>query len=717
MRHLEDAIHQMNGRVQGNQGHNGNNVNNVNNVNINNEVGINELIRLHRSSSSNRNVSVKGTHRPKTHKNVIGRMIDNPFWKVFFKKQKSGYHIFTEKCAKNNKKVKGHVYAFPVVYTTVKLVQQLQIIFRLVLCIAHRCDCNKRNKDPVCTYCIRCKHTNDHRISGFDCNQMHIDVQNRQKMRGKCNKHVIRHKEDAPLKYLHGLVISRLNTDADASMQTVFATMMNNYGNDQWLLIEHDPAIQVHGPVCAIKGKHYHVVWASDTYWDNCHRTKTFKATLGTNAMRVKMTSIRDPEAFATYLRLPGRELIHSNLPDDTSYIHPIFEYYKQATETAIQAMNDKKIKERGSTLDVDQVPFGKKFDTDFLQSLVTKYSGLSVNQLVDKVFRYEGNDVKARFERIYYKSTFMNLYQKVKTRITISQLDRTLSELTVDWAVLFDNMDEVERGDYLSVKESDDLLRDWCLFQGIDAFALATHVELIMNKAVAKVNTLILEGESNAGKTWLANSLQALAGNVGEITQGTQGYAFMWMDCVDRRLIIMNEPYVDNCVIEKTKIILEGQPTPVAVKHQAEAHLRRTPVIVTCNKPLWRFAQSEQTAIENRSYQYRGLRKCALLKNITKRLSPLVWQSILDDETAAFKESSFHYDDVQEQMLAVDDSPTSPISIDSDSTITQLCTQLDTTHVTLHKSVIDEQNDIANDTVFTNAGRKRKIMRQKPHP
>ena len=54
MRHFEDAIHQMNGRVQGNQGHTGNNVNNVNN-----EVGINELIRLHKSSSSNRNFSVK----------------------------------------------------------------------------------------------------------------------------------------------------------------------------------------------------------------------------------------------------------------------------------------------------------------------------------------------------------------------------------------------------------------------------------------------------------------------------------------------------------------------------------------------------------------------------------------------------------------------------------------------------------------------------------
>ena len=38
---------------------------------------------------------------------------------MFSSKKKSGYHIFTEKCAKNNKKVKGHVYAIPVVYTTV----------------------------------------------------------------------------------------------------------------------------------------------------------------------------------------------------------------------------------------------------------------------------------------------------------------------------------------------------------------------------------------------------------------------------------------------------------------------------------------------------------------------------------------------------------------------------------------------------------------------
>ena len=87
----------------------------------------------------------------------------------FLQKRKSMYHVITEKCQKNNNKVKRYVYAFPVVYTTVKLVRQLQVVCRLVhvLCIAHCCDGNKRNMVPVCTFYICCKHTNNHRIHGF----------------------------------------------------------------------------------------------------------------------------------------------------------------------------------------------------------------------------------------------------------------------------------------------------------------------------------------------------------------------------------------------------------------------------------------------------------------------------------------------------------------------------------------------------------------------
>ena len=45
-------------------------------------------------------------------------MIDNPFWKVFFKKLNKGIMYLPRNVPqKTNKMVKGHVYAFPVVVT------------------------------------------------------------------------------------------------------------------------------------------------------------------------------------------------------------------------------------------------------------------------------------------------------------------------------------------------------------------------------------------------------------------------------------------------------------------------------------------------------------------------------------------------------------------------------------------------------------------------
>ena len=105
-------------------------------------------------------------------------MIDNPFWKVFFKKLNLGIIYLQRNVQKTISKVKGQRSRIRISSSLYDRETCTAIAScRLVLCIAHRCDCNKRNKDPVCTYCIRCKHTNDHIIPGFDCNQVHIDVQ------------------------------------------------------------------------------------------------------------------------------------------------------------------------------------------------------------------------------------------------------------------------------------------------------------------------------------------------------------------------------------------------------------------------------------------------------------------------------------------------------------------------------------------------------------
>ena len=119
--------------------------------------------------------NIKGTHRPKTQINCIDIMIDNPFWKVFFKKLNLGIIYLPRNVQKTT--IKGQ-------RSRIRISSSLYD--REIYTAIADCACNKRNKDPVCTYYIRCKHTNDHIIPGFDCNQVHIDVQNRPKMRGKC---------------------------------------------------------------------------------------------------------------------------------------------------------------------------------------------------------------------------------------------------------------------------------------------------------------------------------------------------------------------------------------------------------------------------------------------------------------------------------------------------------------------------------------------------
>ena len=64
---------------------------------------------------------------------------------------------------------------------------------------------------------------------------------------------------------------------------------------------------------------------------------------------------------------------------------------YFNSTDTDISAMNKKRVVERGSQ---------KEHIGDFLSGLVRKYSGITINQVVDKIFRYENDAIKARFEK-----------------------------------------------------------------------------------------------------------------------------------------------------------------------------------------------------------------------------------------------------------------------------------------------------------------------------
>ena len=83
------------------------------------------------------------------------------------------------------------------------------------------------------------------------------------------------------------------------------------------------------------------------------------------------------------------------------------------------------------------------------------------------------------------------------------------------------------------------------------------------MDKVILKSNTLIVIGASNAGKTpVIANPLVMLTRFVGRISISNVSSAVAWMDCVNVRLISIDEALMSPEAIEKFKNVAGGENT-----------------------------------------------------------------------------------------------------------------------------------------------------------
>ena len=85
-----------------------------------------------------------------------------------------------------------------------------------------------------------------------------------------------------------------------------------------------------------------------------------------------------------------------------------------------------------------------------------------------------------------------------------------------------------------------------------------------------------------------------------GEITNSN---SFMYQNCIDKDLILWEEPLIGNSELEKFKLVSEGSPTEVSIKFRAPEKLERTPLLITTNHHIWRFCSNEESALRNRCY------------------------------------------------------------------------------------------------------------------
>lgn len=143
-----------------------------------------------------------------------------------------------------------------------------------------------------------------------------------------------------------------------------------------------------------------------------------------------------------------------------------------------------------------------------------------------------------------------------------------------------------------------------WCIlkYQGIDNPGnFFVDFWNVFFKMTDKINVLAIQGPSNTGKTSYIRPLTSIF-NFGEIVQGGQ---FMFQNCINKEMLIWEEPLIGGDYIEMCKRVFEGMTTQVNIKFKAPQTLYRTPILITTNKDVWHYCDSDSEALKNRMYLY----------------------------------------------------------------------------------------------------------------
>lgn len=223
---------------------------------------------------------------------------------------------------------------------------------------------------------------------------------------------------------------------------------------------------------------------------------------------------------------------------------------------------------------------------------------------------------------RLMLSPNFPKLLEHTRMCSQAMYMDYTLRDLCLNF--------KFRSKDYETVDRSCALFMNWCRFQKIDPYRLIEEVFAVMDRSVFKKNTLMLYGEPNSGKTIIfTETLSSLATHVGRITCLGANSEFVFQECVNKRLIAIDELLVVREQMQIMKVLLGGEKMNANTKHTKAAEMERTPVIFTANNPIWIQASGEEAAFRTRCYVY-NVKSCPFLKDV-KKFHPRMWFKLYD--------------------------------------------------------------------------------------
>ena len=259
-----------------------------------------------------------------------------------------------------------------------------------------------------------------------------------------------------------------------------------------------------------------------------------------------------------------------------------------------------------------------------FLTNYIIEQGAMTQSQLIAQMLKEKNPNNIDIWECIYASSSFNTMVQKAFKLVKLSAGQWSFKEV-IEFA------EKQEFKDCRSLADTGELLLMWLGYHNIMYYMWRDAVINVLTKAKNKINTLCLEGVSNAGKSFWTRPLKRIFRFYGEMdTQA--GYRFIYQDCVNKPIIFFEEPNLIPEAAQKFKLIAEGENTYVSIKNKEDELLERTPVILTTKNPLWKWCNAEEHAFKNRMYYFIFNRACPALMDFGEP-HPLIYKLLLDNK------------------------------------------------------------------------------------
>lgn len=181
----------------------------------------------------------------------------------------------------------------------------------------------------------------------------------------------------------------------------------------------------------------------------------------------------------------------------------------------------------------------------------------------------------------------------------------------------------------YYEVDYSVNLIERLLLFQYAFEDEVAAFLQRlfdICDRRLPKKNSMYIEGEACSGKTYFADMLAAFYLNPGYVANFVRGENFPLNDCVNRRLLIWNEPSIAPSCFDDVKMLAGGDPLPTKVKYQNNAVVLRTPLLFTANTRIF----DDKDEIWSSRIYFEKWNHAPLLMREKKYPHPLAWLGLL---------------------------------------------------------------------------------------